>query len=63
MEKIKRIALVAHDNRKRDLKEWVEFNYRTLVRHNLVCYGDDGPARRGNDSAQISIRTGSRTRS
>lgn len=42
MDKIKRIALVAHDNRKRDLKEWVEYNYRTLVHHNLVCTGTTG---------------------
>jgi methylglyoxal synthase len=42
MEKTKTIALVAHDNRKRDLKEWVEFNYRTLVPHNLVCTGTTG---------------------
>lgn len=42
MEKIKRIALVAHDNRKRDLKEWVEYNYRTLACHNLVCTGTTG---------------------
>jgi methylglyoxal synthase len=42
MDKIKRIALVAHDNRKRDLKEWVEYNYRTLVRHKLVSTGTTG---------------------
>jgi len=42
MDKIKRIALVAHDNRKRDLKEWIEYNYRTLVRHSLVCTGTTG---------------------
>lgn len=42
MDKIKHIALVAHDNRKRDLKEWAEYNYRTLVRHNLVCTGTTG---------------------
>jgi methylglyoxal synthase len=42
MEKIKTIALVAHDNRKGDLGEWVEFNYRTLVRHKLVCTGTTG---------------------
>lgn len=42
MEKAKWIALVAHDNRKRDLREWVEFNYRTLVRHGLVCTGTTG---------------------
>jgi len=42
MKKIKTIALVAHDNRKRDLGEWVEFNYRTLVQHKLVCTGTTG---------------------
>lgn len=42
MEKTKNIALVAHDNRKRDLKEWIEYNYRTLVRHNLICTGTTG---------------------
>ena len=42
MEKIKQIALVAHDNRKRDLKEWTEYNYRTLVCHGLICTGTTG---------------------
>jgi methylglyoxal synthase len=42
MEEIKRIALVAHDNRKRDLKEWVEYNYQTLARHSLICTGTTG---------------------
>ena len=42
MKKIKTIALVAHDNRKRDLGEWIEFNYRTLVQHKLVCTGTTG---------------------
>lgn len=42
MEKIKQIALVAHDNRKRDLKEWIEYNYRTLVCHGLICTGTTG---------------------
>ncbi len=42
MERKKNIALVAHDNRKRDLKEWIEYNYRTLVCHNLICTGTTG---------------------
>jgi methylglyoxal synthase len=29
MEKTKHIALVAHDNRKKDLIEWFEYNYRS----------------------------------
>ncbi len=42
MEEIKTIALVAHDNRKKDLIEWFEYNYRSLVRHHLVCTGTTG---------------------
>ena len=42
MEKSKNIALVAHDNRKRDLKEWVEWNYTSLEKHRLVCTGTTG---------------------
>ncbi|MDD2419033.1 MAG: methylglyoxal synthase [Bacteroidales bacterium] len=39
---MKTIALVAHDNRKRDLIEWVEFNKETLLKHKLVCTGTTG---------------------
>ncbi len=42
MNRIKNIALVAHDNRKRDLVEWVEWNYETLINHQLVCTGTTG---------------------
>jgi methylglyoxal synthase len=42
MEKIKRIALVAHDNRKKDLIEWVEWNYKILIHHKLVSTGTTG---------------------
>lgn len=42
MEKIKTIALVAHDNRKADLVQWVEWNCRTLLQHRLVCTGTTG---------------------
>jgi methylglyoxal synthase len=38
----KRIALVAHDNRKKDLIEWVEWNWSILVLHDLVCTGTTG---------------------
>jgi methylglyoxal synthase len=33
---------VAHDNRKKGLVEWVEWNYHVLVKHNLVCTGTTG---------------------
>ena len=42
MNKRKTIALVAHDHRKRDLAEWVEFNHGTLADHDLVCTGTTG---------------------
>ena len=42
MKKSKSIALVAHDNRKKDLVEWVEFNYKTLLGHHLICTGTTG---------------------
>ncbi|MFN8255413.1 MAG: methylglyoxal synthase [Bacteroidales bacterium] len=40
--KRKRIALVAHDNKKKDLVEWVSFNREVLLKHNLVCTGTTG---------------------
>jgi methylglyoxal synthase len=42
MEKIKNIALVAHDNRKKDLVEWIEWNYTSIVEHKLICTGTTG---------------------
>ncbi|MFP4059173.1 MAG: methylglyoxal synthase [Bacteroidales bacterium] len=42
MDKIKRLALVAHDNRKKDLIEWVEFNHEKLNKHQLICTGTTG---------------------
>lgn len=38
----KRIALVAHDNKKHDLIEWVEHNKATLARHELIATGTTG---------------------
>lgn len=38
----KTIALVAHDNRKEDLIEWVKWNWESLYKHNLVCTGTTG---------------------
>ncbi len=42
MESRKNIALVAHDNRKRDLIEWVEWNFEILMNHSLICTGTTG---------------------
>jgi methylglyoxal synthase len=38
----KNIALVAHDNRKRDLIEWVEWNATLLLKHDITCTGTTG---------------------
>ncbi len=42
MKSHKRIGLVAHDNRKSDLIEWIEWNWAELIEHELVCTGTTG---------------------
>jgi len=42
MKHQKVVALVAHDNRKRDLIEWVAWNHAILAEHQLVCTGTTG---------------------
>ncbi|MDJ0754019.1 MAG: methylglyoxal synthase [Ardenticatenaceae bacterium] len=42
MHSAKKIALVAHDNKKDDLLEWATFNKETLVRHRLYATGTTG---------------------
>jgi methylglyoxal synthase len=42
MDKRKRIALVAHDNKKQDLLEWARFNRGTLASHDLHATGTTG---------------------
>jgi methylglyoxal synthase len=38
----KRIALIAHDSKKKDLLEWASFNKPNLVRHMLYATGTTG---------------------
>lgn len=40
--KRKRIAIVAHDNCKHDIVEWVEWNWQILMKHQLICTGTTG---------------------
>ncbi len=42
LPEVKRIALIAHDNRKEDLLEWARFNRGTLASHELYGTGTTG---------------------
>jgi len=42
MDEKKKIALIAHDHRKRDLLEWARFNKGTLSKHKLYATGTTG---------------------
>lgn len=42
MEHDKKIALVAHDNKKRDLVEWAKFNHDLLAHHKIYATGTTG---------------------
>jgi methylglyoxal synthase len=42
IEQRKNIALIAHDNKKADLLEWVKFNRETLLKHKLYATGTTG---------------------
>jgi methylglyoxal synthase len=42
MEHDKKIALVAHDNKKRDLVEWAKYNQALLAHHRIYATGTTG---------------------
>ena len=42
MEQSKCVALSPHDNCKNDLVEWVEWNWKSLLNHQLICTGTTG---------------------
>ena len=42
MEAVKKIALVAHDHKKRDLLDWARFNKEKLAQHTLYSTGTTG---------------------
>ena len=46
----RRVALIAHDNRKQEMREWAAFNRGTLSRHELFATGTTG--------AQLSAELG-----
>jgi len=42
LDACKHVALIAHDNRKLDMLDWVRFNRETLVGHELYATGTTG---------------------
>ena len=48
MDVRKRIALIAHDNRKPDMIDWARYNRGTLARHDLFATGTTGTCWRRN---------------
>ncbi|OQX84616.1 methylglyoxal synthase [candidate division KSB1 bacterium 4484_87] len=59
---IKNIALIAHDNMKKDLAEWVLFNLNTLKKHHLITTGTTGKFieeavanREGSDREKVTL--------
>ena len=55
MKKKKNIALVAHDHRKKDMMEWVAFNWKELLQHSLVCTGTTGKLIKETIDAQCHL--------
>ena len=56
---MKNIALVAHDNKKKDLTEWCDFNKGTLSRYTLYATGGTGNKIVEKTSLEIKLLKGS----
>ncbi len=50
----RRIALIAHDNKKRDMLEWAEYNLDLLTAHDLFATATTGRLLRDNLGLQIT---------
>ena len=59
MPAIKRVALIAHDNRKLEMLEWARFNRGTLTQHELFATGTTGSLLAGELGLPITrLRSG-----
>jgi methylglyoxal synthase len=54
MTEKKKIALVAHDNKKQDLYDWAKFNCELLAEHELYATGTTGSVLREKLGLEIS---------
>lgn len=52
---MKNIALVAHDNKKKDIVEWCDFNKGTLSRYSLYATGTTGKRIIENTGLEINL--------
>ncbi|MCM1992610.1 methylglyoxal synthase [Oceanirhabdus seepicola] len=55
MEKCKKIALVAHDNKKKDLLNWVKKNNEILKKHKFYATGTTGSIIQKNTDLEIIV--------
>jgi methylglyoxal synthase len=53
MSRRKRIAVIAHDNRKVDLLEWTRYNRGTLAQHELFATGTTGSLMRSELALEV----------
>ena len=59
MAEEKTIAIVAHDNKKKDLLAWAKFNRDALSRHKLVATGTTGSLLEGElDLPVVRVQSG-----
>ena len=54
MKNIKRIALVAHDEKKQDLLDWVRYNQDKLAKHQIWATGTTGSVIAGQCNLDIT---------
>jgi methylglyoxal synthase len=55
----RRIALIAHDNKKNDIAEWARFNRTLLAQHDLCATGTTGQLLRGELGLPVTcLRSG-----